>query len=297
MLDVRRADVGLRLDAERDDRAGERRRALHDARVVRRWRPARRRSGRPRGSPPLASAIASADSKNPRWASPTLVQTRTSGSAMPTSVRISPAWFMPSSTTAISGRPRSSSSDSGRPMWLFRLPLFLNTRNRAASSSATTSFVVVLPALPVIATTLRPERRRTSRASACSAARRVVDFDDQRRPPRPCLEGSRHHVDHRTDGPAPQRIGDEPVAVEPLATNRHEQVSRCDCARVDRHASDRGSGIALPDACRPSLPPLQPRSRETTPPRYDTLLPARRRSSAAFATSTSSNGSTRSPIT
>ena len=39
----------------------------------------------------FASAIASLDSKKPRWASPTLVQTRTSGSAMPTSVRISPA--------------------------------------------------------------------------------------------------------------------------------------------------------------------------------------------------------------
>ena len=39
----------------------------------------------------LASAIASADPKWPMWASPTLVHTRTSGIAMSTSVRISPA--------------------------------------------------------------------------------------------------------------------------------------------------------------------------------------------------------------
>ena len=43
----------------------------------------RRARRRARGSRALASAIASADSKNPRCASPTLVHTRTSGSAMP----------------------------------------------------------------------------------------------------------------------------------------------------------------------------------------------------------------------
>jgi hypothetical protein len=39
----------------------------------------------------LASAMAAADPKWPMWASPTLVQMRTSGVATPTSVRISPA--------------------------------------------------------------------------------------------------------------------------------------------------------------------------------------------------------------
>ena len=38
----------------------------------------------------LASAMASTDAKNPRWASPTFVHTRTSGSATRTSVLISP---------------------------------------------------------------------------------------------------------------------------------------------------------------------------------------------------------------
>ena len=71
---------------------------------------------------------------------------------------------MPSSTTATSGAVRSSSSDNGKPMWLFRFPLFRNTRYRADSSSAQISFVVVLPALPVMATTLAPDFRRTQRA-------------------------------------------------------------------------------------------------------------------------------------
>ena len=39
----------------------------------------------------LASAIASGDAKKPRCASPTFVHTRTSGSAIATSVLISPA--------------------------------------------------------------------------------------------------------------------------------------------------------------------------------------------------------------
>jgi hypothetical protein len=70
----------------------------------------------------FASAIASGELKNPRCASPTFVHTRTSGSASATSWLISPAWFIPSSTTATSGRARSSSSESGRPMWLLKLP-------------------------------------------------------------------------------------------------------------------------------------------------------------------------------
>ena len=117
----------------------------------------------------LASAIASCDPKDSRCAVPTLVQTRTSGSAMPTSCRISPAWFMPSSTTATSAPCCRSSSDSGRPMWLFRLPRLRMVRNRVATTAAVASFVVVLPALPVMATTRAPERRRTPRATSCSA--------------------------------------------------------------------------------------------------------------------------------
>ena len=79
---------------------------------------------------------------------------------------ISPAWFMPSSTTAISGRVVNSMSASGSPMWLFQFPRLRITRYLAAKNSAVTSFVVVFPALPVMATTLVPESIRTACASA-----------------------------------------------------------------------------------------------------------------------------------
>ena len=117
----------------------------------------------------LASAMASGDAKKPRCASPTFVHTRTSGSAISTSLLISPAWFIPSSITATSGLARSCISDSGRPMWLFRFPLFFTTRKRVASSSAIVSFVVVLPALPVIAITRVSAASRTACARSCSA--------------------------------------------------------------------------------------------------------------------------------
>ena len=80
---------------------------------------------------------------------------------MRTSVLISPVWFIPSSTTAISGRCLSSISDSGSPMWLLKFPRLRITRYRVARNSAVTSFVVVFPALPVIATTFVPDSRRT----------------------------------------------------------------------------------------------------------------------------------------
>ena len=150
---------------------------------------------------------------------------------------------MPSSTTATSGRDRSSSSESGRPMWLFRFPLFRNTRYRAERNSAATSFVVVLPALPVIATTLAPERRRTSRATSCSA--RVVSADPndaRRRPPRPRCAPAPAGVDRRrASAPRPSALGDElvPSNRSPrIATNKSPGGER---PRVDRQPTDRAS--------------------------------------------------------
>ena len=57
----------------------------------RRCTPARCRRPAPSRISALASAMASADAKNPRCASPTLVHTRTSGVAISTSLLISPA--------------------------------------------------------------------------------------------------------------------------------------------------------------------------------------------------------------
>lgn len=115
----------------------------------------------------MASAIASTDEKNPMCASPTFVQTRTWGSAIETSLLISPAPLMPSSTTAQAGAVCSSNNESGSPMWLFRLPRLRNVVKRCASSVAVISLVVVLPALPVIATTVDAARRRITRAASC----------------------------------------------------------------------------------------------------------------------------------
>src|SRR6187401_899755 len=77
---------------------------------------------------------------------------------------------MPSSTTAMSGRTVSSSSESGSPMWLFRFPALRYTAYPALRNDAAASFVDVLPALPVIATTRAPDLRRTNCPSCWSAS-------------------------------------------------------------------------------------------------------------------------------
>ena len=240
--------------------------------------------------------MASADSKYPRCASPTLVHTRTSGSAIPTRVLISPGWFIPSSTTAICGRLRSCRSDSGRPIWLFRLPWFLNTGKHADRNSATISLVVVLPALPVIATTVAPDRRRTSRARSCSA--RVVSSTSM------------------TSGGSVVPASATPAPGGPSRRSRRagRRRSRTGGRRTSRRRSPRRSRRARANASRSTRRPIAvAASPWTSRPRVafatsvalkgshstgqHTRVPARRRSSAVLATSTSSNGSTRSPIT
>ena len=197
---------------------------------------------------------------------------------------------------------RSSSSDSGRPMWLFKFPLLRNTRYRAARNSAVTSFVVVLPALPVIATTFAPDRRRTSRASVLQRARRVVDLDDAA--PRIAVRCA-----PATPAPAstiaPTRPACERVADELGARRTARRESR----RTTRRPASVRESIETPadrrrrDRPRTSRPPVAAATsvRRSSGSRlhavYDTRDPARRRASAARATSTSSNGSTRSPIT
>ena len=78
------------IDPEGDDAAGKRRQARDDAIVVGVGHQQRSSGRRASKISALASAMASSDAKNPRWASPTFVHTRTSGSATRTSVLISP---------------------------------------------------------------------------------------------------------------------------------------------------------------------------------------------------------------
>ena len=192
---------------------------------------------------------------------------------------------------------RSSRSESGRPIWLFRFPLFLKTGKRADRNSATTSLVVVLPALPVIATTFAPERRRTSRARSCSAASRVVDLDDQRRRRRACLRRNRRLVDHRADGPTSSGIA--------RRIDARQTVSPAIATKKSPGSSERESidtrPIAVAGSPRTTRPPVAFATSVALKGSHSTCqhtrVPARRRASAVLATSTSSNGSTRSPIT
>ena len=153
--------------------------------------------------------------------------------------RISPAWFMPSSNTATSGAWRSWIIDSGRPMWLFRLPLFFTTLKLGSSALAVSSFVVVFPALPVIATTRVVTARRIARASACSACSGSSTTITL---PRAATLGMtfgplpRHHRARRA---TLERDFHEVVAVEPRSGQRHERVAGSDCAAVGDHVGHR----------------------------------------------------------
>ncbi len=231
--------------------------------------------------------MASGDAKKPRCASPTLVHTRTSGSAIATSVLISPAWFMPSSITATSGLARSCISDSGRPMWLFRFPLFFTTRKRVASSSAI-GFL----------------RRRLARAAGdrdhprlrghphrvrqvLQRPQRVVHLDDAAR--RVAPSRTRPHPASTIAPAAPRRehLGDELVAVEPRSLQRHEQV-----AGRSARLSVTTSPIAQLGLARPQR--AADRLRDPPEGQFELVHPARdftrRASSASRATATSSNG-------
>ena len=270
-------------------------RPLHDARVVGVGDEHVRRAPLSRISA-FASAIASADAKNPRCASPTLVHTRTSGSAMPTSVRISPAMIHPELDDGDPAAWRELKEREGRPIWLFRLPLFLK-HPEARRQELRDDFL----------------GRRLARAAGdrhhlgAGAAphvtgeilqrpRRVLDLDDAA-PASPFLPRRRRRlVDHRADGPTSSAHRHELGARRTFAADRHEEVARLERARVDRHAADGGRGVAAAD--RPPVAfatSLALKGSHSTC--QHTRLPARRRSSAVLATSTSSNGSTRSPIT
>jgi hypothetical protein len=71
---------------------------------------------------------------------------------MAESVAISPAWLVPTSTTAAPCSAPSRSSVSGRPHWLLNDEAGLSTSQRVASTAAVSSLAVVLPMEPVMAT-------------------------------------------------------------------------------------------------------------------------------------------------
>ncbi len=77
---------------------------------------------------------------------------------------------MPISHTAAVCSGRVASTVSGRPMWLFRLPLVNETLNCSASTAAVKSLALVLPFEPVMQTTGMSSWRRHQCANCCSAS-------------------------------------------------------------------------------------------------------------------------------
>ena len=122
----------------------------------------------------LARAMLARLPSRPMWATPTLVMTPMCGRAMAAIRAISPAAFMPISTTRASVSRGADSTVSGAPIVELRLPRVAWVRKRRASTAATISFVVVLPEEPVTPTTTqsswsRHHEARRARNSSPSA--------------------------------------------------------------------------------------------------------------------------------
>ena len=125
---------------------------------------------------PLARATSCSEPSRPRWAAPTLVTTPTWGRAISHRKAISPSPRIAISSTQTFSNPLDSSTVSGSPTSVLRLPAVRNTSPepagpvaRTSSAAAVSSFVVVLPFEPVMPTTCPEKRSRTARARSASA--------------------------------------------------------------------------------------------------------------------------------
>ena len=265
------------------------------------------------GSPPWRRRSRRRDAKCSRCASPTLVQTRTSGSAMPTSVRISPGALIPSSSTATSGGPPSRSQLEQRerqPDVVVEVARGSGTPGTAAPGTPPSppSSSSCRP-MPVMATTRAPAapahlaRRPLQRAVVSSTATTTTGV--ARAPPsRAAPDGSRP----RPPRPRATRLRHELVPVVPLAARSRRTAApggdrpRIDPERDRSGAPDAPSG-ARAATRRPRRRHLARRCRRRRRPAHSSLHPRRRRArrprapAPRLATSTSSNGSDRSPIT
>ena len=129
---------------------------------------------------------------------------------------------------------------------------------------------------------------------------RVRHLDEHgRRPAVACL-GAAAGVASTSAPPRPRAsaAATNCVPVEPIAANRDEQIARRQRPRVDREPLDRRSRRRRATSRPPVAAAISPAVSAQRAPRATTPCePARRRASAARATSTSSNGSVRSPIT
>ena len=114
----------------------------------------------------FASSIASREPIRDRWTGWTAVTIPIDGCPIAASSRISPPVYMPISRTAASCPGPRSSTVSGIPTSLFRLPSVRSVANRRSRTPATASFVDVLAMLPVTPMTSGEKRRRHAAAVA-----------------------------------------------------------------------------------------------------------------------------------
>ena len=129
---------------------------------------------------------------------------------------------MPVSMTQKRCVSSSRRSDSGTPMWLFKLPVVLWVRPCCASTEATISLVVVLPFDPATATnTVWVERRRCACANACSASN--VSSTTTSSGAEVCARAAAKAITRhdRAGGAVIDRRFDEIMTVETLALQSH----------------------------------------------------------------------------
>ena len=182
-------------------------------------------------SSPLPRATPSSPPKPSRWAGPALITSPTSGRASAARCAISPGWFAPISITAQRCMSSSRHSVNGTPMWLLRLPCVTRQGPSSLRIAPVISLTVVLPLLPVMPTTgPRNDRRHAfaKRDSATSVSGTTT-----------C--GNAASTRRLTSAPAASRcadVGDEVVAVESIAHQRHEQRARFHRAGIARDAAE-----------------------------------------------------------
>ncbi len=198
---------------------------------------------------------------------------------------------MPSSTTAICWPCTSSVSDNGSPMWLLRLPRLRYTSVRGREQIGGDFLRRRLAG----AASDRDDARAGSAADLVAKAlkrrERVPHLDNGR------AARDRDRVGHQhARRAARERRVDERVPVEPVALERNEQRAPIDRPAVGRDAAE---NLRVGPGDHASFG----RARDHPGSQHDgahnsrhTREAARRCPRAARATSTSSNGSVRSPM-